>query len=109
MKGNYIGKLAFVFPSAYLHGGVQTWLDYIIPGLATIGWSVTAMVTDGDQHDARKYLHIHPFGNFYIVTNPTGSREGRVKSLLYALKTLQPDIVLCVNIIDVYFVVGLVG
>jgi glycosyltransferase involved in cell wall biosynthesis len=106
MKGNYIGKLAFVFPSAYLHGGVQTWLDYIIPGLATIGWSVTAMVTDGDQHDARKYLHIHPFGNFYIVTNPTGSREGRVKSLLYALKTLQPDIVLCVNIIDVYFTVA---
>ena len=33
--------LAIVAPSAYLLGGVQSWLDYLVPGLEFYGWEIT--------------------------------------------------------------------
>lgn len=95
-------KLAIVIPSAYLSGGVQTWLDYVIPGLADKDWGVTVMTVQGHLHNAHKYLELHPFEKVRLVKNPTGSREGRVRSLMHALKSIQPDLVMSVNIVDVY-------
>jgi glycosyltransferase involved in cell wall biosynthesis len=95
-------KLAIVIPSAYLSGGVQTWLDYVVPGLVARGWSVTVMPVHGHLHNAEKYLELHPFDKVRLVANSTGSREGRVRALSHALESTQPDLVLSVNIVDVY-------
>lgn len=95
-------KIAIVIPTAYLTGGVQTWLDYVVPGLAARGWSVTVMPVDGHLHNAAKYLEQHPFDRFHTVTNTTGSREGRARALMGALESVRPDLVLSVNIADVY-------
>src|SRR4051794_29389363 len=54
-------RLAVVVPSAFLMGGVQTWLDYLVPGLQVSGWHVTVLLVDGFHSDARRYLHQHPF------------------------------------------------
>ena len=99
-------KLAIAVPSAYLSGGVQTWLDYVVPGLEGQGWVITVMPVQGHLHNAHKYLELHPFDKVRVVTNPTGSREGRVRSLMRALKSIQPDLVMSVNIADVYEAVG---
>lgn len=95
-------KIAVVIPTAYPTGGVQTWLDYVVPGVEAAGYTVTVLGVNGHFHDAKKYFAQHPFSDVRLVVNPTGSREGRVRSLICTLKSLRPELVLSVNIIDVY-------
>lgn len=95
-------RLAIVIPSAYLTGGVQVWLDYVVPGLESRGWAVTVMPVHGRLHNAWKYLESHPFKNTHLIANTTGTREGRIRALIYAIKAIKPDMVLSVNIVDVY-------
>lgn len=95
-------RVAIIAPSAYLLGGVQTWLDYIVPGLERAGWDVTVLLVNGTYSDAHVYLHNHPFDRARLVTNATGSREGRIRALMRGVAEAKPDIVLCVNIVDAY-------
>ncbi|MTJ50315.1 glycosyltransferase family 4 protein [Dolichospermum sp. UHCC 0259] len=97
--------LAVVAPSAYVLGGVQVWLDYLIAGLESKGWNVTFVLTEGKYHDTKQYLDKHPFRNFYCVKNQTGSQEGRICALASAFKKLNPDLILNVNIVDTYLAV----
>jgi len=101
-------KLLFVAPSAYPLGGVQTWLDYIVPGLANLTNNSEAIfetaiaLTSGQHHDTNKYLQAHPFNNVHILENQTGLIEGRARVIENLLSEFNPDIVLVVNITDVY-------
>ena len=94
--------IVIVTPTAYLIGGVQTWLDYLVPSLEKSGWIVTVLLPHGKHSDAYKYLQEHPFSNFSVLHNPTGSREGRISAIYSALESLQPKLVLNVNIVDTY-------
>jgi glycosyltransferase involved in cell wall biosynthesis len=95
-------RIVIVTPTAYLIGGVQTWLDYLIPSLEKNGWIVTVILPHGKYSDAYKYLQEHPFSNFRVLHNPTGSTEGRIYAIYSALESLQPKLVLNVNIVDTY-------
>jgi glycosyltransferase involved in cell wall biosynthesis len=95
-------KLIIVAPSAYLLGGVQTWLDYLVPGLEASAWDVTVLLVHGVHSDAHRYLQRHPFPRVRLVTNATGSREGRIRALQKAILSSDADLVLGVNIVDVY-------
>lgn len=95
-------NLVIVAPSAYLLGGVQTWLDYLVPGLEASGWNVTVLLVHGACGDAPAYLRRHPFPRTGIVVNPSGSREGRVRALKAAIQAADADLVLSVNIVDAY-------
>lgn len=95
-------KLVIVIPTAYLTGGVQTWLNYLVPGLEARDWAVTVLGVHGHMHDAVAYFNRHPFRAVHKVINTTGTREGRVRALMRALQFIRPDIVLSVNIFDVY-------
>lgn len=99
-------KVAIVAPSAYLIGGVQTWLDYLVPGLDQAGWEITVLLVHGTQSDAHLYLNHHPFPSVQLVSNPTGSREGRVLALGKSIRSSGADLVVGVNIADVYEAVG---
>ena len=97
----------FVAPSAYTFGGVQTWLDYLLPALSDNGRDVTLGLVSGRFHDAKEYLRIHPFDNSYLIHLTTGTRQGRVQSLQKAIAECRPDIVVVVNIVDAYIAAAL--
>lgn len=97
-----MSHLMFIAPSAYVLGGVQVWLDYLVKGLAGIGYNVTIGLVGGQHHDVDKYLAVHPFTNVERIENPTGSPEGRVRSIEQCVRKIAPDMVLSVNIADVY-------
>jgi glycosyltransferase involved in cell wall biosynthesis len=98
-------SILFVSPSAYPLGGLATWLDYIVPGLEQRGWNVVVGLTAGRHHNVKAYLKEHPFEKIAIIKNRTGSMEGRVRSIYSTLATIKPDMVLSVNIPDVFFAV----
>lgn len=95
-------KVLFVAPSAYPLGGVQTWLDYILPGLASDGWDPILGLVSGRLHDAEAYLRVHPFDNVHIIPSITGTRQGRRRSLMKAIEETEPDFVIILNIADAY-------
>lgn len=99
---NHRGPLLFVAPSAYPLGGLATWLDYVVPGLEDKGWKATIGLTSGQFHNVDAYRKIHPFDKVVKIGNPTGSREGRIRSLCRAIQDIHPDIVAGVNIPDTY-------
>jgi glycosyltransferase involved in cell wall biosynthesis len=94
--------LAVLAPSAYPVGGVQSWLDYLVPGLEARGWRVTVMLVDGARSSAGEYLRHRSFSNVRLVTNRSGSREGRVRALMRAIGSVDPALLLVVNIVDAY-------
>jgi len=92
----------FVAPSAYPLGGVQTWLDYLLPGLEKRGFNAVLALTSGQHHDVDKYLASHNLANVESLNAPTGTIQGRVEALEALIKRVGPDLVVVVNIIDVY-------
>jgi glycosyltransferase involved in cell wall biosynthesis len=95
-------SLLFVAPSAYPLGGVQTWLDYLLPGLTGRGWRPVLGLVAGRFHDVACYLKVHPWPDAMAIPNPTGSAEGRIRALVAAVRRVQPELVLSVNIPDAY-------
>ncbi|MCI0563421.1 MAG: glycosyltransferase family 4 protein, partial [Nitrososphaera sp.] len=95
-------RILFIAPSAYTLGGVQTWLDYLLPGLRDRGWEVTLGLVSGRLHDVDRYLAFHPFAPVERVEAPTGTREGRVRAIMKTVKRNRPDLVVVVNVVDAY-------
>lgn len=97
--------ILFVAPSAYPLGGVQTWLDYLLPGLAGRGWRPIMGLVSGRFHDVGRYLAVHPWADTLTIANPTGSPEGRVRALIAAIGRVKPDLLVSVNIPDCFMAV----
>jgi len=95
-------SVLFIAPSAYPLGGVQTWLNYIIPGLEACEYEVTLALTEGSYHDTQTYLKIHPFKRVTSIRNPTGSIIGRTMAIEQLIVNESPNIIIVVNIVDVY-------
>jgi glycosyltransferase involved in cell wall biosynthesis len=81
---------------------VSTWLDYLLPGLAENGWRPVLGLVSGRFHHVKRYLELHPWDQSVSVTNPTGSREGRIRSLMRLIRRVQPQLAVSVNIPDTY-------
>jgi glycosyltransferase involved in cell wall biosynthesis len=81
---------------------VQTWLDYLLPGLANRGWRPVLGLTAGRFHDVGRYLAVHPWDDWVSIVNPTGSAEGRIRALIRAVRRLRPQLVVSANIPDTY-------
>lgn len=97
-----IRRSVFVAPSAYPLGGVAVWLDYLVPALASFGWRAQAGLVAGRWHDVGAYRAAYPGLDAVAVDNPTGSAEGRIRAIADMLRREQPDVVVAVNIVDVY-------
>lgn len=98
-------RVLFVAPSAYPLGGVQTWLDYLLPGLAGLGWRPILGLVSGRFHDVGRYLAVHPWADTLTIANGTGSPEGRVRALIAAIGRVKPDLLVSVNIPDCFMAV----
>lgn len=97
-RGGSGGRVLLVAPTAYRLGGVQTWLDTIVPDLERAGWTCTVALPDGEHHDAAPYLAAHPFDRWLPMHNPTGSEIGRHEAVARAVRAADPDVVLGINI-----------
>jgi glycosyltransferase involved in cell wall biosynthesis len=95
-------SVLFIAPSAYPLGGVAVWLDALVRGLEHRGWSVRLGLVAGQFHDTAAYRSWYPALSMTEIHNPTGSREGRVRALEKTIASLKPDVVVSVNIADVY-------
>ena len=94
--------LFFIVPSAYLNGGVQDWLNYLLEGLLKKYQRVVVGVVSAKFHDSQAYIHHHKIKDYIEIRNPSGTKYGRVQSVIRAIDTLNPDLVITVNIADVY-------
>ncbi len=95
-------RVLVLAPSAYLLGGVQDWLANLVPGLRAGGLEVTVAVPDGDHHRHGPYNQAYPALAAQPLANPSGSAEGRIRAITTLLGTLNPQLVLGVNLVDLY-------
>ena len=95
-------KILFVAPSAYTLGGVQSWLAQLVGHLDQQEWQTKVAVPDGIHHNSARYGAAYPELPLEHFSNYTGSQEGRVRSLQQCISRLQPDLVVGVNIADLY-------
>jgi glycosyltransferase involved in cell wall biosynthesis len=96
-------SILFVAPSAYCLGGVQVWLEQIVANLPAVSpWKVQVALPSGNHHNLKRYIEAYPNLPIVAFSNPTGSAEGRRKSICQMLLNEQPDLVVGVNIGDLY-------
>ena len=95
-------KVLVLAPSAYLLGGVQDWLATLVPGLRDGGLAVSVAVPDGDHHRHGPYARAYPALAAEAIANPSGSAEGRIRAVAALLGRLDPELVLGVNLVDLY-------
>jgi hypothetical protein len=95
-------KTIWIAPAAYPLGGVADWLDYVLAGLTAPNCPAMLALVEGGGHDVAAYLRRHPLANTVTVSNPTGSREGRIRALMTAIASSGADLVMSVNLVDVY-------
>ena len=100
-------KVLFVAPSAYTLGGLAVWLDYLLPGLQRSGWETVLGLVSGPRfHLPAAYLAAHPCERWVPVHTETCTPEGRRRAVTAALWECRPDLVVAVNLPDVYAAVG---
>jgi len=99
-------SVLFVAPSAYPLGGVAVWLDYLLKGLKDKNVDVHLGLLSGTFHKAKQYIDQRDIDyswlNIIEITSTTSTNEGRVISVMSAIKQVNADIVLSVNVPDVY-------
>lgn len=93
----------FVTQTAHPWGGVETWLERIVGALEGDGWRVVVGLVEGRRHhDPEAYLAQHAYRESLVIPCRTGTSEGRVRAVRRALERVQPDIVVPVNVCDVF-------
>lgn len=95
-------RLLFGTQTAHPHGGLETWLDEIVPFLEGRGWEVTVALARGRRfHDPAAYRAVHPrLQRTVEIDGRWGTRESRVRALRRVLREVRPDVVVPINIAD---------
>lgn len=94
-------RAVFLAPSAYLWGGVQTWLDQTARGLRERGWQVTLGLVEGARfHVPAAYVQVHPGHQTVKVSCRTSTPEGRARAVVRMLEETRPDVLVIVNVAD---------
>lgn len=89
--------------SAHALGGLASWLDYVLPGLAARGWDPVLGLVEGPRHHRpERWIAAHPQENWIRITSATGTPEGRCRALAEAVDRLRPAVALSVNIPDLF-------
>lgn len=95
-------RILIVAPSAYLLGGVQDWLYLLTLGLRSRGSDVIVAIPNDTFHNGAIYNDYYPNINAIYFSNKTGTIEGRIRSLSKLLVNQPSDIIVGVNIGDLY-------
>ncbi|GMU65514.1 MAG: hypothetical protein AMXMBFR36_17880 [Acidobacteriota bacterium] len=95
-------RLLIVAPAAFPLGGLATWLDGLMPGLARRGWDVTLALPEGRTYSLDAYLERHPWASVVRFRNASGSPIGRRRAVGGLLRSVETDVVLSVNFPEIY-------
>lgn len=95
-------KILFIAPSAYLLGGVQDWLFLLVCGLRREGHEVIVGVPDNAHHRVDRFNEHFCGIDAKSFTNKTGTQEGRIIALTEFLINNPTDLIVGVNIGDIY-------
>ena len=96
-------RLLFVAGSAHPLGGLTTWLDYALPGLAERGWEPVLGLVEGSRHHRpERLLAAHPHERWIRIPCRTGTPEGRARALVRALAAERPAVAVAVNVPDLF-------
>ncbi len=95
-------KILFIAPSAYLLGGVQDWLYRLCIGLRSRGHEIHVGVPDNRFHQVNQYNSVYKGLDAIGFSNRSGTSEGRIRSLSRFLLSNRADIIVGVNIGDLY-------
>ena len=99
-------RALFVAPSAYPLGGVASWLDYLLPGMRSAGVDAHLGLVSGARfHDVDRYIEVHP-SVVERIHSATGTTEGRTEAICRSIQKVRPDVVVAVNIPDVFLAVN---
>lgn len=96
-----------VSPSAFVYGGLATWLDDLESAGNEIGCEIIVGLVMGPRHHRPdQYIAEHPQRHWERIMCRTGTPEGRGRALRQVIERIEPDLVVSVNIADVYTAVG---
>lgn len=95
-------KIFLIGPTHYVLGGVAVWAHYLLCGLEKQGYDVVFGALNGKFHNADRYLLAYPQRQYIKIDAGVGSAYARERAIKKAIKTVNPDIVLVVNVADVY-------
>lgn len=95
-------RILIIAPSAYILGGVQDWLYSLAHGLRSKGYTITVAIPNNRFHDGGLYNEYYKSLNAIYFKNLTGTKQGRINALSSLLVNTPTDLILCVNIGDIY-------
>lgn len=99
-------SIVAVAPSAYHPSGVAVWLSHLALAVRSAGALFRVALPDSHLHDLGRYVRLYPDLDVVPLRNPTGSQEGRIRTIEAALQHVKPDMVLGVDIADTYLAVN---
>ena len=96
-------KVLFLSPSSSLRGGVETILHELCRELPKRGWSpVLGLASGGHFNDAARYEAVNPGLPVHRIVPRRLTRRARVEAVIDAVRTVEPDVVVCARIADAY-------
>ncbi|MFN9622665.1 MAG: glycosyltransferase family 4 protein [Cyanobacteriota bacterium] len=95
-------KLLFIAPSAYLLGGVQDWLYTLVLELRRKGHSIEVAIPKDRYHNGDLYNQFYEGIDAIYFSNYTCSTQGRINALSQLMLRYPVDIIVGVNIGDIY-------
>lgn len=96
-------RILFCTQTAHVWGGLEVWLDEIVPFLASRGFEPVVGLAQGRRfHDPDRYRAAHPRFHTVTIDGRYGTREARVDALRRTLRNVRPDVVIPINIAETY-------
>ena len=102
-------RILFIAPSAYLLGGVQDWLYMTVIGLRMRGHHVEVGVPDDFYHNGKLFNKHFSGIDAVFFRNRSGTNEGRIRSLKSFIENKESDIIVGVNIGNLFEAISRLG
>ena len=96
-------RILFLIPTAAGIGGVETWLDHVVPYLSSHGWDPVVALARGLLYNLPvRYRELHPHLPTVEIDGRGFDREGRIRAVVRCLRKTKPGIVIPLGLCDAY-------
>ena len=96
-------RILFLIPTAAGIGGVETWLDQVVPYLSARGWDPVVALARGLKYNLPDpYRELHPQLPTVEIDGRGFDREGRIRAVVRCLRKTKPGIVIPLGLCDGY-------